>query len=166
MNTTDRCSWRRLKGSQQGRLLCKQKESQKLRRFKSISFDLLCTWRKRFKMEVRRSDILRHKEEIQFSRKRNTNFTSLHTGLEYLCISAWWLGRDSCIVISLSSRCSSLAFPPRRPGFKPGSSHVGFCDGQKWRWDRFSPSTSVSPANLYCTIFSTITITYHPGLAQ
>jgi hypothetical protein len=24
-------------------------------------------------------------------------------------------------------------FPPRRPGFKSGSGHVGFCDGQKWR---------------------------------
>jgi hypothetical protein len=35
-------------------------------------------------------------------------------------------------------------FPPRRPGFKPGFDHVGFCDGQKWRWGRFSPSTSVS----------------------
>jgi hypothetical protein len=22
-------------------------------------------------------------------------------------------------------------FPPRRPRFKPGSGHVGFCDGQK-----------------------------------
>jgi hypothetical protein len=31
----------------------------------------------------------------------------------------------------------------------------------KWRWDRFSPSASVSPAN-----FSTITLTYHPGLVQ
>jgi hypothetical protein len=30
----------------------------------------------------------------------------------------------------------------------------------------FSPSTSVSPANLYFTNFSTITITYHPGLVQ
>jgi hypothetical protein len=30
-----------------------------------------------------------------------------------------------------------------------------------------SPSTSVSPANLYSTnFFSTITITYHPGLVQ
>jgi hypothetical protein len=36
----------------------------------------------------------------------------------------------------------------------------------KWRWGRFSPSTSVSPANLYSTNFSTITITYHPGLVQ
>jgi hypothetical protein len=35
----------------------------------------------------------------------------------------------------------------------------------KWCWDRFSPSTSVSPANLHSTNFSTITITY-PGLVQ
>jgi hypothetical protein len=34
-------------------------------------------------------------------------------------------------------------------------SHVGFCDGQKWRWGRFSPRrTSVSPANLH-SIFGT-----------
>jgi hypothetical protein len=32
-------------------------------------------------------------------------------------------------------------FPPQRTSFKPGSVHVGFCDGQKWRWGRFSPST-------------------------
>jgi hypothetical protein len=31
----------------------------------------------------------------------------------------------------------------------------------KWRWGRFSPSTSVSPANLHSTNFSTIT--YHPS---
>jgi hypothetical protein len=36
----------------------------------------------------------------------------------------------------------------------------------KWRWGKFSPSTSVSTANLYSTNFSTITITYHPGLLQ
>jgi hypothetical protein len=36
----------------------------------------------------------------------------------------------------------------------------------KWRWGRFSPSTSVSPANLHSTNFSTITLTYHPGLVQ
>jgi hypothetical protein len=29
-----------------------------------------------------------------------------------------------------------------------------------------SPSTSVSPATLHSTNFSTITITYHPGLVQ
>jgi hypothetical protein len=28
------------------------------------------------------------------------------------------------------------------------------------------PSTSISPANLYSTNFSTITITYHPGLVR
>jgi hypothetical protein len=36
----------------------------------------------------------------------------------------------------------------------------------KWRWGRFSPSTTGSPANLHTTNFSTITITYHPGLVQ
>jgi hypothetical protein len=36
----------------------------------------------------------------------------------------------------------------------------------KWRWGRFSPSTSVSPANLHFTNFSTITIIYHLGLVQ
>jgi hypothetical protein len=30
----------------------------------------------------------------------------------------------------------------------------------------FSPSTWVSPANLHSTNFSTITITFHPGLVQ
>jgi hypothetical protein len=36
----------------------------------------------------------------------------------------------------------------------------------KWRWGRFSPSSSVSLANLHSTNFSTITITYHMGLVQ
>jgi hypothetical protein len=36
----------------------------------------------------------------------------------------------------------------------------------KWRGGRFSQSTSVSPANLYSTNFSIITITYHQGLVQ
>jgi hypothetical protein len=31
---------------------------------------------------------------------------------------------------------------------------------------RFSPNTSVSPANLHSTSFSKITIIYHPGLVQ
>jgi uncharacterized membrane protein len=35
-----------------------------------------------------------------------------------------------------------------------------------WCWGRFSLSTSVFPANLYSTNISTITITYHLGLAQ
>jgi hypothetical protein len=50
-------------------------------------------------------------------------------------------------------------------GFEPGSIHVGFVVG-KWRWGRFSLSTSVSSANLHSTNFSSITITYHPGLVQ
>jgi hypothetical protein len=35
-----------------------------------------------------------------------------------------------------------------------------------WCWGRFSPNISVSPANLHSTNFSTITITYHPGLVH
>jgi hypothetical protein len=41
---------------------------------------------------------------------------------------------------------------------------VGFCDGQKWRWGRFSPRlTSVSPANLHSICFSTIIFTNTRG---
>jgi hypothetical protein len=54
-------------------------------------------------------------------------------------------------------------FPPRRPGFKPGSGYVGFCDGQKWRWGRFSPRIFVSPANLHSIRFSTIIFTITRG---
>jgi hypothetical protein len=35
-----------------------------------------------------------------------------------------------------------------------------------WRWGRFSPSTSVSSADLHSTNFSTITIIYHLGLVH
>jgi hypothetical protein len=34
----------------------------------------------------------------------------------------------------------------------------------KWRWGRFSPCTSVSPANLHSTNCSTNTLIYHLGL--
>jgi hypothetical protein len=34
----------------------------------------------------------------------------------------------------------------------------------KWRWGRFSPSTSVSPANLHSTYFSSVILIYHLGL--
>jgi hypothetical protein len=36
----------------------------------------------------------------------------------------------------------------------------------KWRWGRFSPSTSVPLANLHSTNCSTITLIYHLGLVQ
>jgi hypothetical protein len=54
-------------------------------------------------------------------------------------------------------------FKPRRPGFKPAYGHVGFCDGQKWRWGMFSPRTLVSPANLHSICFSTIIFTITRG---
>jgi hypothetical protein len=40
---------------------------------------------------------------------------------------------------------------------------VGFYDGQKWRWGRFSPRTSVFPANLRSICFSTIIFTIIRG---
>jgi hypothetical protein len=49
---------------------------------------------------------------------------------------------------------------------------VEFCDGQKWRWGKFSPRTSVSPANLHFICFSTIIFTItrgwqnRPGVAE
>jgi hypothetical protein len=48
-------------------------------------------------------------------------------------------------------------------GVQPGSGHVGFCDGKKWCWGRFSPRTSVSPANLHSIYFSTIIFTITRG---
>jgi hypothetical protein len=48
-----------------------------------------------------------------------------------------------------SSGGSSPASHRCGPGFETGPRHVGFCDGQKWRWGRFSARTSVSPANLH-----------------
>jgi hypothetical protein len=57
-------------------------------------------------------------------------------------------------------------FPPRRPGYKPGSGHVRFCDGQKWRWGRSSPRTSVSPAQSTFHLLLHNHLHYHPRLAQ
>jgi hypothetical protein len=43
------------------------------------------------------------------------------------------------------------------------SDHVEFYDAQKWRWGRFSPRTSVSPANLHSICFSIIIFTNTRG---
>jgi hypothetical protein len=40
---------------------------------------------------------------------------------------------------------------------------AAFCDGQKWRWGRFSPRSSVSPANLHSICFFTIIFTITRG---
>jgi hypothetical protein len=40
---------------------------------------------------------------------------------------------------------------------------MGFCDGERWRWCRFSPRTAVSPAKLYSICFSTIIFTITRG---
>jgi hypothetical protein len=68
-----------------------------------------------------------------------------------------------CMLGRAIAQAVSCQLPIGRPGFKPGSGHVGFCDGQKWRWGRFSPRTSISPANLYSICFSTIIFTITRG---
>jgi hypothetical protein len=80
--------------------------------------------------------------------------------LTYICAMTYLMFLGRAIAQAVVA-----GFPPRRPGFKPGSSQVGFVVA-KWRWGRFSPSTSVSLSNLHSTNFSTITPTYHPGLVQ
>jgi hypothetical protein len=49
-------------------------------------------------------------------------------------------------------------FPPRRPEFASGQGMWGLWWTKRY-WGRFSPSTSVSPANLHSTNFSIIIIT-------
>jgi hypothetical protein len=57
---------------------------------------------------------------------------------------------------------------PGRRGGKPATNRLSYGAAYIFvhYWGGFSPSTSVSPANLYSTNFSTITITYHLGLVQ
>jgi hypothetical protein len=56
-------------------------------------------------------------------------------------------------------------FPPRRPGFDPGSGHVGFVVDKVALGQVFSEYFG-SPANLHSTNCSTITFIYHLGLVQ
>jgi hypothetical protein len=54
-----------------------------------------------------------------------------------------------------------------RSGVRNRTWSCGICGGAKWRWGRFSPSSSVSPAIVVrSTNYSTITLIYHPGNAQ
>jgi hypothetical protein len=65
--------------------------------------------------------------------------------------------RDTCIYTQY------LASHRGCPGLNQG---LVMCDlwWTKWRWGRFSPSSSDSPANIYSINFCTIT--YHLGLVQ
>jgi hypothetical protein len=58
-------------------------------------------------------------------------------------------------------------FPPQRSRVRNRTWSCGICGGTKWRWGRFSPSTSVPPAIVVrSTNYSTITLMYHPGNVQ
>jgi hypothetical protein len=74
-------------------------------------------------------------------------------------------------------KCSLIKRPchsshGQSPAFHPGG--LGSSPGQviwdlwwtKWYWGRFSPSTSVSPANPHSSDYSTFIIIYHLGLVQ
>jgi hypothetical protein len=64
-----------------------------------------------------------------------------------------------------SSSGKSLASHRGGPGSSPGLIMWDlWCT--KWRWGRFSPSTSVPPANFHSTNCSTITLIYHLGFVQ
>jgi hypothetical protein len=62
-----------------------------------------------------------------------------------------------------SSSGLSLAYHRAGPGSSPGLVMWDLW-WTRWRWGRFSPSTSVSPANLHSTSWSTIILIYHRGL--
>jgi hypothetical protein len=56
-------------------------------------------------------------------------------------------------------------FLPLRSGVRNRTWSCGICGGTKWRWGRFSPSSSVSPALVVrSTNYPTITLIYHPGM--
>jgi hypothetical protein len=84
---------------------------------------------------------------------------STSSGLEPVTfrLAAWCLNHYATAQLAAPYlRRLVVGFPPRRLGFKPGSGHVRLCDGQKCRWGRFSPRSSVSPANLHSICLSTI----------
>jgi hypothetical protein len=57
-------------------------------------------------------------------------------------------------------------FPPRRPGFKSGSSHVGFVGGQSGAGACFFSEYFGFPSQSSFHQFLYITITYHPVVVQ
>jgi hypothetical protein len=68
-----------------------------------------------------------------------------------------------CFLYRIPIISSVTGLLPPWPGFKPGSSHVGFVVNKVALGQVFSMYFG-SPANLHSTNFSIITLTYHPGL--
>jgi hypothetical protein len=73
-----------------------------------------------------------------FSPSTLVSLVNQSTHFSIIIITRDWHNRH---ISGRSAEWLVAGFPPRRPGFKLGSGHVGFCDGQKWRWGRFSPRT-------------------------
>jgi hypothetical protein len=85
-----------------------------------------------------------------------------------LCTSSPILG---CVFVSTEVCLSSCCLAPTEVDTEihskvSSSIHVGFVVDKVALGQVFSEYISVSPANLHSTNFSTITITYHPGLVQ
>jgi hypothetical protein len=107
----------------------------------------------------------------KFSRTRSfiTVFTRvLHSFVSWArWIQSYYFFPDSYILIMIVPYLRRLlaGFPPRRPRSISGQVMWDLW-WTKWHWGRFSPSTSVSPANFHSTNCSTVTLIYHLGLVQ
>jgi hypothetical protein len=103
----------------------------------------------------------------------NTSFSMVPAGFLKVCpiphhfLFLFWMSVGSCFVISHRELFDIVS---GRLMFKLPLKHPGLVKWDlwwtKWRRGRFSPSTSVFPANLHSTDCFTITIIYHLGLVQ
>jgi hypothetical protein len=85
-------------------------------------------------------------------------------------LSQWWNYQIHTTGIKASTKFGSAIaqevsrwIPTAAARLPAGIKSCWICGGTKWRWGRFSPRTSVSPANLYSTKFFTLTITAGAG---
>jgi hypothetical protein len=82
-----------------------------------------------------------------------------------------WEGSQKLLIVKRQQAAPQLkrlvaGFPPRRPGFKTGSSHVGFVVDEVALGQVFSEYFGFPCQSSFHQFFSTITLTYHPGLVQ
>jgi hypothetical protein len=86
-------------------------------------------------------------------------FSVTHCTFMKVPTTAYFLDKGRAIAQAVSSRLPTAAARVQTRVWSCGR----FCDGQKWRWGRFSPRTSVSPADLHSICFYTIIFTITRG---
>jgi hypothetical protein len=97
------------------------------------------------------------------------NLHSIYFSTIIFNITQGWHNRPGVAAVPIASKTRIkkkklvTGFPPRRPGFNPGSGHVGYCDGQKWHWGRFFSENFGFPCQLHSICFSTIIFTITRG---